>query len=52
MDNTDDVKKFAKEISENLYAKTFYKSKTPSQLCDAVRQMIEHKLKKENWVKN
>lgn len=48
----DDIKEFSKEIAGKLSDKI--RGKDPffcQNLPDMIRQMIEHKLKKENWVK-
>lgn len=50
--NENQMKQFAKEISKKLYPKLQSAgSLYPSSICDMVCQMIEHKMKKERWIK-
>lgn len=47
-----DIKKFAKEISQKLLEKrNLLRNGYCSDISDAVRQMIEHKMNKEGWTK-
>ena len=47
----DKIKEFAKEIKDKLYQNSYRENRSVLEVCEAARQMIEHKLKKENWVK-
>ena len=48
----EDIKEFAKEIAVKLYQKMARAGLyTGDDYSESVRQSIEHKMKKENWVK-
>ncbi len=48
----DEITQFAAEIAEKFGNRTDYHGRIDSSHVEAVRQMIIHKLKKENWIKN
>ena len=48
---SDDTRKFANEIHKKLCDKLTKKGIYDHSMADSVRQMIEHKMNKEGWVK-